>query len=56
MQDRKVQRLQFHNLLHRPGEDLITRMRHRPREDLITRMKETMKNWGHIVNYGFSKL
>ena len=25
MQDRKVQRLQFHNLLHRPREDLITR-------------------------------
>ena len=36
MQDRKVQRLQFHNLLHRPREDLITRnlrMRdHRKRE------------------------
>ena len=25
MQDRIVQRLQFHNLLHRPREDLITR-------------------------------
>ena len=25
MQDRKVQRLQFHNLLHRHREDLITR-------------------------------
>ena len=38
MHDRKT------NLLHRPGEDLITRIRDH-------------ENWGHIVNFGhYNKL
>ena len=38
MQDYEVQRLQFHNLLHRPREDLIT-------------MNLRMRN--HILNFGY---
>ena len=46
----KITISQFITSVHRPRDDLITRVRHKPREDLITRMRETMENWGYIVN------
>ena len=41
MQDRIVQRLQFHNPLH--GLEVPALPVHRPREDLITRMRDHEK-------------
>ena len=49
MQDRKVQRLQFHNLLHRPREDPITmnlRMRDHENENHIEHCGYYNKLWG----------
>ena len=49
MQDRIVQRLQFHNLLHRPREDLITR-------DLRMRKAQAKPMRDHRKREPFSKL
>ena len=40
MQDKKVQRLQFHNLLHRPREDLIT---------MNLRVRDHILNCGYYI-------
>ena len=48
MQERKVQRLQFHSLLHRPGEDLTTvnlRMRDHENENRIVNCRYYNKLW-----------